>query len=276
MSSTTADMREMAGKDDDQKPPQQQQQADESADGDDLPGDPEVLKRMLREERRRFGQAADGRAKERKAKEALTERLKWALDLEEKGHSPAEIQQILEQRSEAELKSARESGNVDKLIQNAREKAEKEAAAEREKRQKAESLVQRVLIDDRLNRLLDKYVEPKFKKAVFSMLRPTMETLEDPEDPYGVRTVVRVGDDYMSDEEWLKQWAETDEEATPFLKQSLASGGGAAGANAGKLATLQFKARKDMTAAQKSQYIRQHGLAAYNQLPWTRDSKGAA
>ena len=68
------------------------------------------------------------------------------------------------------------------MIRDARSAAEKERDQERARREKAEALVQRKMIDDQLYHLLDKHgVHSKYRKAVFSMLRGRFETVEDAE-----------------------------------------------------------------------------------------------
>lgn len=234
---------------------------------DELPSDVDELKRMLAEERRKLGQVTNDRAKATKARDELSKRMKTWMELEEEGHSPDEIKAVLDKQTSAEVQKARDSGDLDKMIANATKAAKRQAEEERAKREKAEGLVQRVLVDDRLNTILAKYVDPRYHKAVFSMLRSKVQAVEDSEDDYGMRPAVLVGDEYIPAEEWVRKWAETDEESTPFLKPSLAGGGGAGG---GAGAKVGMKARLDMTPMEKSQFIRQKGLAAYNALPLKR------
>ena len=246
--------------------------------GDELPEDVEELKKLIRERDRKLGQITNDRAAERKARQAVTERAKVWLDLEEAGHSPEEIRQILEQRSAAEVEKAKETGNIDKLIANARKQAEKERDEAREQSKRDAALVQRVLVNDVVKSEFAKYIEPEYLDAVFSWQIGKFTSMEDPDDEYGRRAVVKVGDDYMAAAEWIKQFVETDDAARPFLKRSLAAGGGAGGSG-GKIRTQLY--RSEMSATEKSRFIRQHpggpqqGMIAYNDLPWAREKKAS-
>lgn len=216
------------------------------------------------EAEKKLGQVLNENKRVKEARDKLSNELKKWNGLEDA--DPEELKALRQERRNADHEKARESGDLDKLIRDARSAAEKERDQERARREKAEALVQRKMIDDELNHFLDKYgVDPKYKRAVFSMLRGRFETVEDPEDEYGVRAVVKVDDAYMSGEEFIKNWAENDEEAVPFLKPSLATGGGAAG---GSGARSRIKPRSKMTAREKSDLIQEIGKARYDQIPW--------
>jgi hypothetical protein len=230
----------------------------------DPPADLEAALARLSELERKHGSLLNENKRIKTAREELTEKLKKWNGLEDL--DPEQVKVWRAERQQADHERARESGDLDKLIANARSAAEKERDQERALRVKAEALVQRKMVDDELNNLLEKYVDPRYKKAVFAMLRGRFETLEDPEDEYGIRAVVKVDDAYMSAGEFIKYWAETDEESVPFLKPSLATGGGAAGgAGAGR---ARMKPRSKMSAKEKSDLISEIGKARYEQIPW--------
>lgn len=245
------------------------------SDGDDGPSDLETALALIAEQKKQIGRLAnDNKTSKTKLTEAarLTEALKKYAFLEESGLKPEDIQALLDSRNDGEREKARASGDFDKMLKDARAAAEKERDAAFEAKKKSDSRVERVFVDDALRRELERYVEPDYLDAVFAWKRPQVEALEDEDSDYGIRAVHRVGDDVMSVGEFVKNWAETDEKAAPFLKRSLAAGGGASGS--GSIAgRLRFARKSEMDAAAISNFIRTHpggpeaGAAAYRALP---------
>jgi hypothetical protein len=206
--------------------------------------------------------------KRTEAAAALTEKIKGWNKLEEAGHTPEQIEEILGRQEAQNFEQARDKGEIDKLLDDQRKKYEQKIKAAEEKAQKVFQINQKLFVDDVLNRALDKVgIEPRLKRGAFGLYRTRFTVIEDPDSDYGMRTVVKVGDDYMEPDEFMRNEAENNEDFAPYLKQSMAGGGGAGG---GAGARVRFKARSDMTAKEKSDYISQFGKAAYDQLPWKK------
>jgi hypothetical protein len=96
------------------------------------------------------------------------------------------------------------------------------------------------------------------------LLRPKATRIDDPEGQYGMRVVMEVGGDQMTVPDFLKAWAEADPEAQPYLIGNRSQGGGAPpGGRAGGPRMQRGK----MSPKQKSDYMTQYGIEAYNKLP---------
>lgn len=219
----------------------------------------------LLNEKKRWRKADEARA-------AITERLKKWLPLDEEGADPDALREHMKAREEAELGDAKAKGDVEKLIANRDQHWGKVIAKKDEETKKLvdslskrDQTIQEITVDRELKDELAKIVEPVYINAVFALLRPKARGLEDPEAPYGVRSVMMVGDNEMSIRDFITQWAEADPDSQAFLIGNKSTGGGApAGGRAGGLPHMR---RSQMTAKQISDFLGKYGADRFQQLP---------
>jgi hypothetical protein len=143
----------------------------------------------------------------------------------------------------------------------AREEAKK-LADERAEIEKVRAINQRIFIDDKLNQVLDEIgVRPELREGAFALHRGKVKVIADPNSDYGMATIVQLGDDQIDLETYLRNWAEGDERASAYLRPTMRPG------------RQRQWYRSEMTPAEKSQFLRQHGKPAYDQLPWAPNGK---
>jgi hypothetical protein len=196
-------------------------------------------------------------------KEAAEQAKRWS-DIERHAN-PDQVKSLLAKLEDEDLQKARESGEIDKLLKNQKDKHDREKAELEERIAQKERLIEAITVDRRLQEGLEKIkVRPGLMKACFAYHRPRVKAIADPESPHGIREVVEIGGEYMGVDDYLRHWAESDPDAVEFLVGNQSSGGGALGGRG----ALGLKPRSKMTPAEKSQYIRAHGKAAYDKLPW--------
>lgn len=227
-------------------------------------------KARARENERKLGQLINERKREKEDRKKLAETLKaWNSVAEEHNIEPDDLRQMLATRSEAELKSAREKGEIDKLLADQAKKFERQLAEKDQVIRSKETILESITIDQAIESELDKLkVIPALKKAAFMLHRPKARIIQDTDERHGIRVVMEVAGDEMTVADYLRNWAENDTDADAFLVGNESVGGGAppGGRRGG---TVRGKPRSKMTAAEKSQYIRAHGKVEYDKLPWT-------
>jgi hypothetical protein len=137
----------------------------------------------------------------------------------------------------------------------AKEDAQK-LAAERAEIEKIRAVNQKIFADDALNRALDGIgIRPELKRGAYALHRGKVKVISDDTSDYGMRGVIQVGDAQLGIEEYLQNWAGGDPEAAAYLQPSMRPG------------RKRQWYRSEMSALQKSQYIREHGIELYNKLP---------
>jgi hypothetical protein len=238
--------------------------------GGEVPDDLDALKAELAKATKQIGQLINENKASKADKAKLAEGLKrWNRIAADHGIEPDDLATLLAERSKAELAKARDTGEVDKLLENQRKTLEAKRAEVEEELGKAKTLNNALLIDAAIDSGLERVkVKPSLKKAAFALHRPKAKVIQDPDSTYGVRAVVEIGDgSHLTIEDYLKNWAENDPDAGEFMIGNQSAGGGAPGSG-GVGARLGFKKRLEMTALEKSQYIRANGIEAYNKLPW--------
>ena len=261
----------MAEHDDDQDAKRQN-----GAGDDDLPDDPAELKKLLAESRKAQGRMANELKPLKKARAEMSEHLiKWSRLGEKHGLDPDGLDKLLSDREERDLQRAKDTGGEEaqQMIENLKQKHERERAEWQREDARKEALLQGVLVDDRLSAALAKHVDtskPGLAKGAFALLRHRVKAAPDADAPRGYSPMVAVDGADMPLEEFLAQWADTDPEAEPYLRQSQATGGGATGGAGGRKAKQLY--RSTATAKETSDYITDHGLAAWNALPRTPPS----
>lgn len=218
---------------------------------------------------RKYGTLLNEKKRSAEDRRKLADALKaWNGLAEKHGVEPEQLEAMLSRQSEQELKSAREKGEIDKLLADKDKKHQRELEAEREERAKKEKIINAVLIDETIKTELDKLkVIPALKQAAFVLHRAKAKIVEDPEATYGIRVVMQIGGDEMTVADYLKNWAANDPDAEAFLIGNESVGGGApAGSRRGMV--VAHKPRSKMSAAEKSAYIRNRGKVEYDKLPW--------
>ena len=179
---------------------------------------------------------------------------------------PAHVKALLAKLEDEDLQKARDSGEIDKLLQNQRQKFDRERDELAEQVKQKERLIEAITADRSLEEGLEKIkVKPGLRKAAFAFHRNKVKVISDSDAPHGIRVVVEIGGEYMGVDDYLRHWAENDDDAGEFLVSNQSSGGGALGGRGG---LREFKPRVRMTPLEKSQYIQKHGKAAYDKLPW--------
>lgn len=197
------------------------------------------------------------------------------LELEEAGQITADqLHTLLTKAQEAELSQAKDRGEIEKIIAQVKKQSAKEIEAVQAELAKSRDRLERVLLDDRLRAgIVNIDVLKPLREAAFALHRRKMKLVDDEDSPYGQSAVVEIEPGKTMDvDAYLKNWAETDEDAGAFLNPSRASGAGAMPGGAGGT-RLRFKKQSEMSDSEKSQFIRNHpggpqaGVEAYFKLP---------
>lgn len=221
----------------------------------------EDLQKQLADANKKIGRLTNDNAS---SKKKLSEYLKQINETEDAKARESE------EREQAEIERAKQQGDgreIEQLLDNQRKKFEKDRQALEAKLDAERGLNNTVLLDSVLRNALSKVVDDGLMDGAFALHRSKVKMIEDPEAEYGRMAVVAVGDEFLTVDEYVKNWSENDEKAVRYLKPSLAGGGGAPGGShvAGR---KRWKPRKLMSAAEKSEAIRALGKAAYDKLPW--------
>jgi regulator of replication initiation timing len=233
---------------------------------EELPNDIDSLRAKIAALEHKAGEVLNENKRIKTSNQKLSEALKSWNDIAAEHQVEADqVKALLASREEADLQKARSQGEIDKLLENQRKRYEKELAAVQEQRKKDAALIEELTVNSTLRAELNKVVEPKLLNGAFKLLRDKVISVEDPEAQYGMRIVATVGGEHMPIEDYIRQWAESDAEAEPYLKPSLAAGGGAGGA---KSVLMGLKPRSKMTTREKSQFIEAKGRDAYLALPY--------
>lgn len=228
----------------------------------ELPDDPEQLRSALLEERRRHATLLNEVKKAKADRRALSDKLKGWNQLEGEGLTQERARDLARREREGIIERNPE---VDQLLAGQRQRHEAEKAALAEQITQHTRVIERLTIDATLDRELDKLVDPRLKAGAARLHRDKVKLVEDEGSETGLRAVVKLGsDDFMSVDEYLKEWAASPE-GQPYLKPSLAGGGGAMAGN-GRVRKQIY--RRDLTAAEKSEIITRDGKEAYDRLPW--------
>lgn len=236
--------------------------------GEKEPETIEELRAALETERRKASQMANDRARETKARQELSNKIKAWNSLEEKGYTPEQVDEILGKQQKQELEQARDKGEIDKLLENQRKTLEKQRTQIEQQLEAERSLNNEVLLDSVLMQELGKVCDPDLLEGAFALHRGKAVMVEDPESKYKRKGMMLVGGEHMEIADFVKNWAETNERAQKYLKPSLASGGGAAGGT--KFRKSLYKS--EMTAKEISDYINAHGKIAFDNLPRKRET----
>jgi hypothetical protein len=225
--------------------------------------------------KRAHGTLLNEKGKGRAERERLVEMLKPYTTLAEEFEvDPDDIREALES-SHGDGEDGQAGGDtteLDKRLAKQKTRYERELA----KREKATAELQgrydtrsardeRMLIDRALGEELAKYVEPALVKGAAALLGSSVRAVEDAGAEYGIAIMAERDGENLPIGEAIKQWAEADPEATPYLLRSKSSGGGAPPMGRSGGAGLK---RSTMGVAEKSQFLSTHGQERYNSLPW--------
>jgi len=251
------------------------QQGDE---GHDQAPDLEAIRAENERLKKHTTQLAQDNAKLRKQREnveRLSERLRGWTGLEDEYQlTPEQVREQMKARQDAEFGDAKAKGDVEKLIANRDqhwgkivERKDAEIKAREDLSTKLRATIHEITVDRELKEEIGRLVEPFFVNAVFSMLRDKAKGVEDEDVPYGVRPVMMVGEDEMPIKDFLKQWAEADPDAQPFLIGNRSQGGGAPPGGRPGANNVPRMRRSQMTAKQISDFLTQYGDARFQQLP---------
>lgn len=247
-------------------------------EGHDQAPDVEAIRAELDRLKRHNGQLVQDNAKLKRRNEnveKLSDRLRGWTGLEEEYQlTPEQVRDQMKARQDAEFGDAKAKGDVEKLIANRDqhwskivERKDTEIKAREDLSTKLRNTIHEITVDRELKEEIGRLVEPPFVNAVFAMLRDKAKGVEDDDVPYGVRPVMMVGEDEMPIKDFMKQWAEAEPDAQPFLIGNRSQGGGAPPGGRPGANNVPRMRRSQMTAKQISDFLTQYGDARFQQLP---------
>jgi hypothetical protein len=141
----------------------------------------------------------------------------------------ARLEAIEAEKAKAEEEAAAKSGDVEQVKAQLEAKHTRELAKEKERADRAEARLEKVLINERLSAALDEVrVKPELKEAAAALLRSGVELREEGEDLVPYKGGLPLG-------ESIKLWA-ADDKGKAFVLDGNSGGGASGGAqqHAGK------------------------------------------
>lgn len=189
--------------------------------------------------------------------------------LDKVGLTADEIEEMVAERERAADEKAKQEGQIEQLLERERERRRNTETEWQKKFEDAVSArdqrIEELTLGHRLRDAIGKAgVRDELQDAAFLYHRQNVQKVEDPEEPDGFKWVGRYGETELSIEEYLKIWAENDPNAPAWLKPAVNTGAGAPGGANGR---APAKKRSQMTTAEKSKYIADHGLERFQKLP---------